>query len=250
MGSNFRIAQVKSVEKQLSGLPKGLSFFDPIILHEAREELDAGGEAYVSLSASGGINGIFIYDSWEATGTIFTKSREAFDLFFALKPSSYLFSELDVGGLTKETWNIWQLDVDEAPANHLFKHHVSMDADVDEIQRFIAATQPETNPRWAAVALKHGDRCFVSTIDGRIVGIAWMSIIGGLARSHGLYVEPQFRRTGIMSDNFQARLIYLKSRRVHALINEIASSNEASSRHAEKIGEKVVGNVYLYTSPE
>ena len=76
-----------------------------------------------------------------------------------------------------------------------------------------------------------------------------MSIVGGMARSHGLYVLPKFRRMGMMRDNFQARLIYLKSRKVHTLINEIAESNAAASGLAAKEGETVVGKIFLYTSP-
>jgi L-amino acid N-acyltransferase YncA len=231
-------------------LPKGLSFFDPLLRHEVKEALEAGGEAFVSQNSEGGRNGLFIYDNYEATGTIFTKSREVFDLFYNLKPSSYIFSELEIAEHPKEVWNIWQLDVDEAPSNHRFKHHVSMDYDVREIERFMAATQPETNRQWVSVALKNGDKCFVVKIANRIVGIAWMTIVDRVARSHGLYVQPQFRRMGIMRDNLQARLIYLKSRHVHTLINEIAESNVASSSHAAKAGEKIAGKIFLYTSPD
>jgi L-amino acid N-acyltransferase YncA len=209
-----------------------------------------GGEAFVSQDSEGATNGLFIYDGYEATGTIFTKSREVFDYFYKLKPSSYIFSELQVAEYPSEVWNVWQLDVDKAPLDHRFKHHVSMDHDVKELEQYMAATQPETNRRWVSVALKHGDRCFVVKIANRIVGIAWMTIVDGVARSHGLYVEPQFRRVGITQDNFQARLIYLKSRHVHTLINEIAESNIASSAFAAKIGEKIVGKIFLYTSPE
>ncbi len=52
-----------------------------------------------------------------------------------------------------------------------------------------------------------------------------------------------------MKDSLQARLIYLKSRRVHTLVNEIAESNLPSAVHAAKAGEKIVGKIYLYTSP-
>jgi L-amino acid N-acyltransferase YncA len=173
-----------------------------------------------------------------------------FDYFYNLKPSSYIFSEFEVPELPKEVWNIWQLDVDKAQSGHKFRHSVSMDYDVREIEKFMAATQPETNERWVKVALDNGDKCFVVKIANRIVGIAWMTIVDGVARSHGLYVEPRFRRMGITTDNFQARLIYLKSRHVHTLINEIAESNVASSGHAASIGEKVVGKIFLYSSPD
>lgn len=77
-----------------------------------------------------------------------------------------------------------------------------------------------------------------------------MTIVGEVARSHGLYVEPQFRKIGIMKDNFHARLIYLKSRHVRTLINEIAESNIPSASHAAKIGETIAGKIFLYYSPD
>ena len=239
-----------TLDEQLSGLPKGLSFFDPLLRHEVKETLESEGEAFVSQSSEGDENGLFIYDNYEETGTVFTKSREVFDYFCKLKPSSYIFSELEVAELPKEVWNIWQLDVGKSPSNHRFKHQVIMDRDVKEIEQFMAATQPETNKKWISVALKNGDKCFVVKMANRIVGIAWMSIVDGIARSHSVYVEPQFRRTGIMSDIMQARLIYLKSRHVYTLINEVAESNAASSGHVAKAGERIVGKIFLYTSPD
>lgn len=249
MSNSVQVSKIKTID-ELGDLPKQLSFFDPLLRHEVKEALEAGGEAFISQNSEGVKNGLFIYDNYEATGTIFTKSREVFDHFYNLKPSSYIFSELEVAEHPKEVWNIWQLDVDKTPSSHRFKHHVSMDHNVREIEDFMASTQPETNRQWVSVALNNGDKCFVVKIANRIVGIAWMTIVDGVARSHGLYVEPQFRKMGIMRDNLQARLIYLKSRRVHTLINEIAESNVASSSHAAKAGEKIVGKIFLYTSPE
>ena len=81
-----------------------------------------------------------------------------FDYFYELKPSSYIFSELEVAEHPKEVWNVWQLDVDKAPVDHRFKHQVSMDHDVMEIEGFMATTQPETNKQWVGVALKNGDK--------------------------------------------------------------------------------------------
>lgn len=247
--NNAQVIRVRRVE-ELNGLPKGMSFFDPIIPHETEEALEAGGEVYVSTTPSGEKNGLLIYDEWEATGTIFTKSRDSFERLFAMKPDSYIFSELDVPREPREDWNLWELDVDRAIPSHRFKHHVAMADDAKEIEQFMEATQPGTNPRWIAVALRHGDRCFVTRVNNRIVGMAWMTIAGRVARSHGLYVEPRFRKMGVMKDNFEARLIYLKSKGVHTLINEIAASNVPSSKHAEKIGENVVGRIFLYATPE
>ena len=248
MANIIQVLKIETMDEQLNGLPKELSFFDPLLHHEVKEALEAEGEVFVSQDTQGDKNGLFIYDKYEATGTIFTKSREAFTQLYALKPASYIFSELEVAEQPSETWNIWQLDVQKAPLNHRFKHHVSIENDAGEIERFMASTQPGTNRHWIRVALKNGDKCFVVKIANRIVGMAWMTIVGKVARSHGLYVEPQFRRTGIMKDNFHARLIYLKSRGVRTLINEIAESNHPSAKHAENIGETIVGKIYLYSS--
>jgi RimJ/RimL family protein N-acetyltransferase len=250
-GSNgVQVLKIETMNEQLKGLPKKLSFFDPLLPHEVKEALEAGGEAFVSKSPEGELNGVFIYDNYEATGTIFTKSKEVFEKFYKLEPSSYIFSEIEATEYPKEVWNIWQLDVDKAPLHHRFKHHVSIEYDVREIEGFIARTQPETNKQWVRVALKNGDKCFVVKIAGRIVGMAWMTIVGRVARSHGIFVEPQFRRMGIMRDNLQSRLIYLRSRHVHTLVNEIAEDNIASSAHAAKAGERIVGKIFLYTSPD
>jgi len=245
----IEVSRVKTPEEQLA-IPKGLSIFDPLLQHEVKEELESGGEVYVSRDAQGNTNGLFIYDECEATGTIFTKSNEVFDTFYKLKSSSYIFSELEVVEIPNEVWNIWQLDVEKAQLGHRFKYQVSMDHNVPEIENFMADTSPETNMKWISVALRNGDKCFVVKMQNRIIGIAWLSIAGDVARSHSIYVEPRFRRMGIMSDIFEARLIYLKSRRVRTLINEVADSNVESSSHVAKVGEKIVGKLFLYTSPD
>jgi len=250
MSNNVRVSKVMTIDEELGDLPKALSFFDPFLRHEVKEALESGGEVFVSRDPEGNTNGLFIYDNYEATGTIFAKSRDVFDCFYKLKPSSYIFSELEVAEYPREVWNIWQLDVDRATLDHKFKHHVSMDNDAAELERFMATAQPETNRRWVGVALRNGDKCFVVKVANRIVGIAWMTVVGGMARSHGLYVEPQFRRMGIMKDNLQARLIYLRSRHVHTLVNEIAEDNVASASHAAKAGENIVGKIFLYVSPD
>jgi hypothetical protein len=246
---SLQVSKIRTIEEQLSDLPKGLSLFDPLLRHEVKEALESGGEAFISQSTTGDVNGLFIYDDFEATGTIFTKSREVFDYFYKMKPSSYIFSELEVSELPKELWNIWQLDVDNATLDYRFKHQVSVENNVRELERFMGTWQPDTNKQWISVALKNGDKCFVVKISNRIVGIAWMTIVDGFARSHGLFVEPLFRRMGVMRDNLQARIIYLKSRHVHTLINEISESNVASSGHAASAGEKIVAKIFLYTSP-
>lgn len=249
MATKVQASKVATVE-ELPELPRDLSFFVPLIRHEVRETLESGGETYVSTDPDGAVSGVFIYDEYEATGTVFTRSREVFDFFYRMKPSSYVFSELEAAELQKETWNIWELDVEKANPEHLFRYKVAIENDAGAIERFMSVAQPETNKAWIRVALRNGDKCFVIKVAGKIVGIAWMSIVGDVARSHGLFVVPWFRNKGMMLDNYYARLIYLKARGVRRLVNEIAEDNTASVALATREGEKVVGKIFLYTSPE
>ena len=105
MTSSFQAVRAETFEEQLDDLPKGLSFFDPILPHEVKETLEAGGEVFISQNSKGDKTGLFIYDNYETTGTIFTKSRDVFNQFYSLKPGSYIFSELDAAEYEKEVWN-------------------------------------------------------------------------------------------------------------------------------------------------
>src|SRR2546426_11611792 len=102
----LQVSEVKSIDEQLGDLPKGLSFFDPILHHEAKEAIEAGGEGYVYRSTEGHKNGLFIYDGYEGTGTIFKKTREAIDNFYSPKTSNYLFSEYEAAEESKAERNI------------------------------------------------------------------------------------------------------------------------------------------------
>src|SRR2546425_13340203 len=104
MSGSLRVSKVETLA-ELGDLPKGLSFLDPILRHEVKEALESGREAFISQNSRGDRNSRFIYDRYEATGTVFAKSRETFDHFYELKPSSYIFSGLEVEEHPKEVWN-------------------------------------------------------------------------------------------------------------------------------------------------
>src|SRR3989442_5960295 len=92
----LQVSEVKSIDERLGDLPKGLSFFDPILHHEAKEAIEAGGEVYVYRSTEGHKSGFFIYDGYETTGTIFSKSSEGFDHVYSLKTSRSSFPNDEV----------------------------------------------------------------------------------------------------------------------------------------------------------
>ena len=246
--SEIFISEVKDVSS-IPAIPGGLSSFPvPYLNYWARETLEIGGEVRVSKTPDGQISGLFVYDDYEQAGTIFTRSREVFDHFFNMKSFVSIWSELQTNH-PAYAYNILTMDnVGGIDLKHSFKREVSIDTNIDEIERFMTLTvHYKLNPRWVRTALANGDRCFVAKVGTEIAGIAWLSLVDGVGRVPDLYVKPQFRRTGTARDLFYARLIYLQSMHARSYFAEIAHNNDPAMKHATKVGMKVSGEVFEYS---
>lgn len=228
--------------------PNDLSFFGPHYLqYWVKEVLETGGEAYVSRTSKGAVSGLFTYDDAEKTGTIFTRSREAFDYFYGLKPSSFLFAEMRTEH-ESEAYDIYTVDLENHPIAHRFRYGVSVaeKRDIDEIERFMVSTHPGINRKWVSVALRNGDRCLIVRLNNEIAGLGWLSMVDRIGRIHSLYVKPQFRRLGMGEDILYARLLWLKSKHTRSAFSEISRDNTAASRIAMKGQMRASGQIFLY----
>jgi len=227
--------------------PNGISFFQPYLEYYVKQILEVGGEAYVSTTSDGTISGLFIYDDYEKTGTMFTRSREAFDCFYELKPFGLLFAEMRTEHEC-EIYDIYTIDLENVMIDHSFRHEITIadEGQIDEIRRFMALTHPGVNRYWVGVALKDGDKCFIVRLGSEIAGLGWLSLVKGVGRLHSLFVKPQFRRTGIGQDILHARLFWLESKHAHSAFSEISRENTASSRIAVKGGMRVYGQIFQY----
>lgn len=239
---NVEIVRVEDV-KEVATLPKGISFFDAYIPYHTKETLEIGGEAYLA-KANGKAAGLFLYDDYEQTGTIFTHRREVFDRFYGMKPFDYIFSELETEH-EHEIYDIFSGNLKQ-PVTHRFSHEIAMARDIPEIQRFMDRSYPNLNKKWVRVAVKNGERCFVVRIHGEIVGIGWVSLTEGIGRLHSTYVKPQFRRMHINEDLTFARILWLKSKHAYTVISEISRSNHATSKVDLHASMGVCGEIYMY----
>ena len=211
------------------------------------EILEIGGEAYVSRTSEGAISGLFMYDSSENIGSIYTRSMEVFDYFYNLKPLKYVFSEMKTE-IENEPYDIYTIDLGNYNVSHSFNHEMSLaeDGQADEIERFMFLTHPGINRRWVKVALKNGDKCFTVRLADEIAGVGWLSLVNGVGRLHSLYVKPQFRKLGIGDDILNARLLWAKSKHARLVFSEISRLNFSCSRIATKENMKPSGTVYQY----
>src|SRR5674476_1467859 len=149
------VSQIRNTSDIDFVFPVGFSFFEPYLQYHIKEILEIGGEAHVSRTSEGTISGIFIYDNFEKGGTIYTRSREIFDYFYALKPFNFLFSEMQTE-LENEVYDIYTINFEDFTFAHRFSYEISL-ADIehaDELEHFMALTHPRINKRWVRVALK------------------------------------------------------------------------------------------------
>lgn len=228
-------------------LPKGFSFFEPYLQYHVKEMLEIGGEAHLSRTPEGAISGIFIYDDFEKSGTIYTRSRKTFDYFYTLKPFNFLFSELKTE-LQNEIYDIYTADIDNLAFVHRFSYEISIATkeNESEIEQFMSSTHLGINKMWVKVALENGERCFLAKLSNEIAGLGWVSLVNGVGRLHSLYVKPQFRRMGIGEDILNARLFWLKAKRARSVFTEISRQNIPSSNNVLKAQMKVSGEVFQY----
>ena len=243
----MQIAQINSTSELNFVFPAGFSFFEPYLTYHLREILEIGGEVYTTRNQEGSLTGIFIYDNYEKGGTIYTKSREVFDYFYALKPFYFLFSEMQTE-LEKEIYDIYNVNLGDLAFAHRFSYEIST-ADIeqaDEVEQFMALTHPRINKSWVRVALKNGERCFVVRLNDEIAGLGWVSLVNGSGRLHSLFVQSQFRRMGIGEDILNARLLWLKSNHAHSAFCEVSRYNLASAGNVMKAHMSVFAQVYQY----
>jgi ribosomal protein S18 acetylase RimI-like enzyme len=238
----FQFSEIKK-PSEIPVFPSGLSFFDPYLEYYIREAFGIGGEVQIATD-SNKILGLFIYDSYEKTGSIYTHSMEVFDYFCKLKPSSFLFAEIDTNKFVREVFNIHMLSL-EGELSHTFKYEVSPPK-LNEIERFMLFTHPSVNPLWPRVALNNGDKCFVVKLDRKYVGCGWVSLVNGIGRLHTLYVNSQYRRIGIATDLLYARLLWLKLKGARSVFSEISENNIAASSVARKAQMVPCSRMYMY----
>src|SRR5215471_4799554 len=112
-------------------LEQGLSFFGPYLRHWMLETLQVGGEVLASKSSESVVNGLFLYDRVEKTGTIFTKSRDVFDYFYGLRPLDSVYAEINTGH-PKETYDINTIDLEHSYLTHTFNYQVSLAQERDQ----------------------------------------------------------------------------------------------------------------------
>lgn len=232
-----------------SGFGDLSEFFNPFLNRFAREALRGGGEVWLS-KESLTVKGLFLYNTVERVGSIFTRDGTLAAAFFGVKDRASLFSEFPLG--TKpEIYHIYAAEPSGDPNPHRFAHPVRLARATDRpaIVRMLNQMYGQIDTSWLRASSPEGDQCFVVEVGGEIVGAAWVSVVGPHGRLHSLSVKPHYRRIGIGTDLWHARMQWARRAGARQVITEIWEHNAPSLAIATAGGMRRIGRIFLSHRP-
>lgn len=224
-------------------------FFNPFLDHFARTAIRGGGEVWVS-KAGPSVEGLLLYNHVERVGSIFTRDPTIAEALAGLKERMAVFSEFPLGART-EVYYLYSVPVPRGSAPHRFRHRVRLAraADHDAILRMLTEMYGQIDTSWLESLPRGDEKCLVVEIDGQVAGAGWVVVVNGHGRLHSLSVRPPFRRLGIGTDLWHARILWAERAGAFQVISEIDDRNVASEAIATAGGMRRIGRMYLSVRP-
>lgn len=228
-------------------LPSLSDWFDPFLPIFMRDSRRGGGEVLLATNEDGVIIGIYLTNPAERTASMFTRVRLVAEHFFSLKSKAEVYAEREwmSGG---DRINVMLAELKDWNPNVVLRNQVriAVSADMSRVGALIEEVQGPFDRSWLESLPRSDELCFVTEVDGHIVGVSWLTIAGRHARGHSFAVHPRYRGIGIGTDMLIARMLWLKSRGATSVVSEIYGGNEASRLAAERAGMAQVGNMFAF----
>jgi ribosomal protein S18 acetylase RimI-like enzyme len=170
--------------------------------------LDVGGIAEIAFNDDKLLDCVYIFDTVEKIGTVFTNSRSILNHYIEQASDCFLFCELKED-IENEPFSILELDIFSSVLIHSFSNVVSLLglSDTTEIKNAINPIFRGMNLRLVESALRNGDRCFASMSGKEIMGLGWCSIEEKVGHLISLGVKLRYRKAGIGTYLLYARLL-------------------------------------------
>ncbi len=219
--------------------------FNPFLPRFVREALLGGGEVWVSREDSV-VDGLLLYNVIERVGSIFTRDARVARRLFDVKAAGAFFSEFSLSTKT-EIYPVFAVEPTEGADTHPFAHPVRMARRSEQpaIIRMLNEMYGPIDTRWLQIASREEERCFVVDVAGEIAGVGWVSVVGAHGRLHSLSVRPHYRRIGIGTDLWHARVLWAQKAGGRRVISEISELNVASLAIARAGGMRRIGQQFL-----
>ena len=224
-------------------------FFNGFLEHFVAEALRGGGEVWASKS-EGLVDGLLLYNDVEKIGSIFTRSEARAEELFALKDPLAVFAEFPLAP-TSETFHVCASDAPGASEAHRFTHpaRIARASELPVITRMLREMYGQIDTSWLQTSSPEEDKCLVVEVGGELAGVGWVSVVEHQGRLHSLSVRPRFRRIGVGTDLWHARMLWAQRAGARRVISEISEHNVASLAIATAGGMQRTGRLFLSRKP-
>ncbi len=221
-------------------------WFDPFLPTFAKDALRTGGAVEVA-EDGGTVRGLLLSGASEGVGSGFTRTRAIAERYLtAMDPAGlYLEAPWVPGGAPVE---VFAADLRDWTPREGIRNPVRIAGprDLEPIRSLMRALLgPGVDP-WIATLPRPEESGFLCELDGRVVGVSWLTRVGGYARGHSFLVHPRFRGLGIGADLLTARMHWLRRTGGRQVVSEIYDGNVASRAAAERAGMAPVGRMFHF----
>jgi GNAT superfamily N-acetyltransferase len=223
--------------------------FQPFLDRFVGEAVQGRGEVWVSEEKET-VNGLLLFNQVERVGSIFTSDPTVARALYGLKDNVAVFSEFPLDAKA-EVYQVFAAEPPGGTAHHRFTHVVRT-ARADEhpaIVRMLNEMYGQIDTSWLRTAAPSGEKCFVVEVAGELAGAGWASVVRSHGRLHSLSVRPRYRRVGIGTDLWHARMLWTWRAGARQVISEISEHNVASLAIATAGGMHPVGRMFLSLRP-
>jgi glycine/D-amino acid oxidase-like deaminating enzyme/GNAT superfamily N-acetyltransferase len=228
-------------------LPPLSDWFDAFLPLFTKDAIRCRGEVQIAEGEEQGVSGVYLGNPAERTVSIFTHTRCVAEHFLSLPGRGEIYTEHDWAP-GADVINIMLADLRDWNPDRPLRNPVRV-ADARDLPQVLALIREVHGPvdlAWFETLPRPEEICFVSEVNGRIVGASWLTVVGANGRGHSLAVHPRYRRLGIGTDMLVARMLWLKGRGVPQVISEIYEDNLSAMTAAERAGMTKVGRMFVY----
>ncbi len=222
------------------------TWFNPFLVHFARETQRCGGEVRV-LREEGTVAGLVISDPVERVATVFTRSRSIAEAAVRSRGPCGMYADFSFDPAA-EPFDILSVSLGDPRPAHRFRHPVRPFSaeDLPDVVNLMREVDGVVNERWFVGLPTESDAGFAAEVDGRLAGVGWITRVGVHARLHSLTVRAPYRRMGLGTDLLFARLLWARNAGAGTVLSEISEGNVASQTVAARGQMRRVGQIYFH----
>jgi L-amino acid N-acyltransferase YncA len=267
-----KIVRVERAE-DLPADPGGTSeIFAPLVPHLVRQTLHANLPVYVARTSTPGMGGVALGAPPGEAATIFARDTAACEALRQAIDSAHFFSEVrhDHAFAARAAASKHIVALEGTHAYNVLETHevlvlkpvpseTSYDrtlvrrakgADLPAVIAMLDAVYGGPCKAWIEAAHATGDVILVASEGNAIVGCAAVSVVGTVARFHGLSVAKSHRGKGIGKELNRARVRIASDLGAEQAVVEVAAWNVASLEIARALGFAKAGAMYVETTAQ